>query len=211
MRYLRSKKLVLEEERMHPFDLNELPIEASEKINEFLKKLQQNVGQSSTTENEFLKMLTSLRNLHVDISKVLVDRAKLRRWNSLVDSYNNNNPEHQIILIDALSSMYEENELIAIALQSKDRYPADGTLRKLLMDEILQSWADSSPRVSELKAIEKLGLNLQNDNSQIYARKYAALMHYLDKIGGDKRRTRYYLKLYRKRQGTRSAKSTSHH
>ena len=211
MRYLRSKKLVLEEERMHPFDLNQLPIEASEKVNEFLEKLRQTLGQSSTTENEFLEMLTNLRDLHVDISEELMDSAMLRRWNALVDFYNNNNSEHQITLIDALSSMYEENELIAIALQSTERLPRKGTPRRRILDEILQSWADSSPRVSELKAIEKLGLNLQNDNSQIYARKYATLMHYLDKIGGDKRRTRYYLKLYRKRQGTRSAKSTSHH
>ena len=199
MRYLRSKKLVLEEERMHPFDLNKLPIEASGKINEFLKKLQQNVGQSSTTENEFLKMLTSLRNLHVDISKVLVDRAKLRRWNSLVDSYNNNNPEHQIILIDALSSMYEENELIAIALQSTERLPRKGTPRKRILDEILQSWADSS--VSKDGAIKKLDLRQHSEDEPIYARKYAALMHYLKKIGVDKRMTKYYLKLYWKRQG----------
>ena len=70
MRYLRSKKLVLEEERMHPFDLNILPIEAEEGIEEVLDitrgtkteqpKLLYDRGQSSKTENEKVKKVVNI-------------------------------------------------------------------------------------------------------------------------------------------------------
>ena len=197
MRYLRSKKLVLEEERMHPFDLNKLPIEAEEGIEEVLDitrgtkteqpKLLYDRGQSSKTENENVKKVVNITKarLKTQLEKIKakthdgsIDSQMLQRWQKKVNAYNSNNPEQQTTLSGALSSLYSESELIAIALQSKDRFPQEGTPRRRILDETLQSWANSSPPVSATDAFLQIGL--QPIEPDVLSPQYTALLHYLD-------------------------------